>query len=212
VNARGRLGIVSLLGVSALFGGIWFATRAAVRGQLTLDLGIGRTVRPLGPMTIRIAAPREIVFDVAAAPYGTHPPRDVREHVEVLVPSEQEAEGRMRTSGLQRSAAMVLAAHRTPVGNDVAVTVETVVLERPRRIAFFLVRGPVPHVSEEFVFEGGEGDTELTYRGELGADLWALGRWWGDRVASVWEEAVRTSLEQIRDAAETRARNRPASG
>src|SRR6516225_5275448 len=40
-----------------------------VRGALTLDLGIGRRTRPLGPITLTIAAPPETVFDVIAAPY-----------------------------------------------------------------------------------------------------------------------------------------------
>ena len=180
-----------------------FGTRATIgaliRGRLTLDLGIGRSIRALGPITIDVAAPRDIVFDVAAAPYGPRPPAELRRHVEVL----------------QRSSGMVLAAHRTPVGHGDAVTVEGVVLERPRRIGFRLVRGPVPHVVEEFRFEDAEGGgTELTYEGELGTDLWAFGRAWGNRVATVWEETVRRSLDQIRDAAERRARSkaRPSAG
>ena len=175
-----------------------FGTRATIgaliRGRLTLDLGIGRSIRALGPITIDVAAPRDIVFDVAAAPYGPRPPAELRRHVEVL----------------QRSPGMVLAAHRTPVGrHEEAVTVEGVVLERPSRIGFRLVRGPVPHVVEEFRFEDAKGGgTELTYDGELGTDLWALGRAWGNRVAAVWEETVRRSLDQIRDAAERRARSK----
>lgn len=178
--------------VGALLAGAWVALRAAVRGQLTLDLGIGRSVRPLGPIEVRIKAPRDVVFDVAAAPYGPNAPRELRGHVEVL----------------QRSPGMVLAAHRTPVGRHVAVTVEGVVLERPNRIGFRLVRGPVPYVVEEFAFDEADGTTTLTYTGELGTDLWALGRMWGARVARVWEEAVRRSLEQIQEAAERRARSR----
>jgi hypothetical protein len=165
-----------------------------VRGQLTVDLGIGRSVRRLGPIAIRVAAPREVVFDVTAAPYGPHPASDLRRHVEVL----------------QRSSGMVLAAHRTPVGRVETVTVEGVVLERPSRIGFFLVRGPVPHVVEEFRFEETEDDTELTYDGELGTDLWGLGRTWGSRVAAAWEDAVRRSLDRIKDAAERRAATQAA--
>jgi hypothetical protein len=184
-------GWILLGAVGALVAGVTVAVRAAVRGQLTLDVGVGRSVRPLGPIAIRVVAPRGIVFDVAAAPYGPRAPKELRSHVDVL----------------QRSPGMVLAAHRTPAGRDIAVTVEGVVLERPERIGFRLVRGPVPHVVEEFVFDEVEGGTQLTYRGELGTDLWALGRAWGDRVAPAWEEAVRRSLEQIREAAERRARS-----
>ncbi len=43
---------------------------------LTLDTGWGRRLRPLGPLLVRIDAPREVVFDVAAAPYlSASPPR-----------------------------------------------------------------------------------------------------------------------------------------
>jgi hypothetical protein len=175
----------ALLGVAAI------SARAVIRGRLTLDLGVGRSLRPLGPMSVDVAAPRELVFDVAAAPYAERPPAELRGHVEVL----------------ERGPGMVLAAHRTPVGRTVAVTVETVVLERPERIGFRLVRGPVPHVVEEFAFEETASGTRLTYRGELGTDLWALGNVWGNRVAPIWEDAVRRSLERIREAAETRARS-----
>jgi hypothetical protein len=87
----------------------------------------------------------------------------------------------------------------------VATTVETVRFEPPSRIRFRLVRGPVPHVVEEFALEETPEGTELEYHGELGTDLWALGRWWGDRVASRWQAAVQASLESVKLEAERRA-------
>ena len=82
---------------------------------------------------------------------------------------------------LERGSDMVLAAHFTQVRGLVATTVETVRFERPSTVHFRLVRGPVPHVVEQFVLrERGDG-TELEYRGELGTDFWALGAWWGSR-------------------------------
>ena len=54
-----------------------------VRGALTLDLGIGRRVRPLGPITRTIAAPPETVFDVIAAPYLGRTPRALAGKLEV---------------------------------------------------------------------------------------------------------------------------------
>lgn len=191
---RSRLVWAAIGAAGATIVGAKAALRAAVRGQLTVDLGIGRSIRPLGPIVVTVQAPRDVVFDVAAAPYGANAPRELRKHVEVV----------------QRSPGMVLAAHRTPVGRDIAVTVEGVVLERPSRIGFHLVRGPVPHVVEEFTFDEANGATTLTYSGELGTDLWALGRSWGSRVATVWEDTVRRSLEQIRESAEGRARSRAA--
>jgi hypothetical protein len=164
---------------------------ALVRGALTVDLGIGRRVRPLGPMTFTIAAPRELVFDIIAAPYLGKTPRAMAGKLEVW----------------ERGEGMVLAAHHTPVGAGlVTTTVETVRFERPARIAFRLVRGPVPHVAETFELNESDGATTLVYEGELGTDLWALGEAWGDRVARSWEDAVRESLAGVRQEAERRAR------
>jgi hypothetical protein len=100
---------------------------------------------------------------------------------------------------------MVLAAHFTPVKCGVATTLETVRFERPERIDFRVVRGPVPHVVESFVLGETEAGTRLTWSGELGTDFWALGAWWGDRVARAWEKAVRSSLEAVVAEAERRA-------
>jgi hypothetical protein len=163
--------------------------RLLVGGKLTLDTGIGRTARRLGPIEQAIAAPRERVFDLIAAPYLGRTPRALADEITVL----------------ERSTDMVLAAHRTPVGNGlVATTVETVRFERPTTVDFRLVRGPVPHVVERFTLHDDGGATRLEYTGELGADFWGLGRWWGEQVARKWEATVRSSLERLRDEAERR--------
>ena len=159
----------------------------AVTGALTVDLGVGRRTRPLGPITLTIDAPRERVFDAAASPYADRQARAMREKVQIL----------------ERTGGMVLAAHRTPIGGRLtAVTVETVVLNPPEQIRFRLLRGPVPHVEETFAFEEATGTTRLTYTGLLGTDLWGLGQWWGDLVARTWENTVRASLDQIKAEAE----------
>jgi len=161
-----------------------------VTGRLSLDLGVGRRTRPLGPLTVEIAAPREVVYAVATAPYAERSPRALREKVVVL----------------ERSEGMVLAVHRTPVGGGlVAVTVETVTFEAPARIGFRLVRGPVPHVAETFELEETRNGTRLTYTGELGTDLGALGERWGDLVERSWVAAVRESFTTIQAEAERRA-------
>ena len=88
------------------------------------------------------------------------------------------------------------------------MTLETVRFEQPERISFRTVRGPVPEVIEQFVLtETGHG-TELRYDGTLSADLWALGRWWGDAVARRGVEAVASTLTSIK-AAERRAQPKP---
>jgi len=157
-------------------------------GALTLDVGVGRRVRPLGPVSWNIAASRELVFDVIAGPYLGRTPRALADELQVW----------------ERGSDMVLAAHFTPVRCGVATTVETVRFERPERIDFRVVRGPVPHVAESFVLDVDGDGTRLTWAGELGTDFWALGARWGDRVARAWENAVRSSLAGIVAEAERR--------
>ena len=161
-----------------------------VRGSLTLDLGLGRRLRPLGPIHVSIAAPLDTVFDVIAGPYLRRTPRAMRDKLEVL----------------ERGSDMALAAHFTPLGSRLIVkTVETVRFEPPGRVAFRLLRGPVPHLTETFELRGPDDGTELEYRGEIGTDLWALGSWWAALVAAPWERAVAQTLSSIRTEAERRA-------
>jgi hypothetical protein len=160
-----------------------------VRGSLALDLGVGRRYRPLGPLRFAIAAPREVVFDVISSPYLGRTPRALRAKLDVL----------------ERGDDFVLAAHYTYVYGLKATTVETVRFEPPERVHFRLVRGPVPHVVEQFELHEVTDGTELEYTGELGTDLWALGRIWGDAVAKTWEATVESSLDAVRNEAERRA-------
>ena len=166
--------------------------RTLASGALTLDVGIGRRTRPLGPRTWTIAAPREAVFDVLSAPYQEKTTRALREKVGVW----------------ERGSDMVLAAHHTAVGGRVTTTVETVRFDRPDRIEFRLVRGPVPHVSESFVLRETDGGTEVTWEGELGTDFGALGGWWGGLVARSWELAVSSSVRAATAEAERHSRPR----
>lgn len=162
-----------------------------VNGKLTLDTGWGRRVRPPGPFGIDVAALAETVFDVIAAPYMGRTPRAMVGKLQVL----------------DRGADMVLAEHYTPVhhGRLTAATLETVTFSRPHKIGFRLVRGPVPHITEEFTLTGHDGTTQLEYSGELGTDFAAAGHWWADRVAAAWEAAVRSSFTSIQAEAERRA-------
>ena len=169
-----------------------FAWVLVVRGSLSLDLGVGRRLRPLGPIALRIAAPREVVFDVVADPYLGRTPRALRSKLDVL----------------ERGEDVVLAAHHTPAYGLTATTVETVRFERPERVCFRLVRGPVPHVLEAFELRERGAETELVYTGELGTDLWLAGQLWGAVVARSWEAAVRSSLDGIRAEAERRTKPR----
>lgn len=161
-----------------------------VSGALSLDLGVGRRTRLLGPQVTDIQAPADEIFDVVAQPYLGRATRAMREKVQVL------------ESGTD----MVLAAHFTPVSRWLtATTVETVRFTRPGRIDFRLVRGPVPAVVESFRLSQHGPVTRLEYRGEMSTDLWGLGERWGRVVASRWEQTVAGSLASIRQEAERRA-------
>jgi hypothetical protein len=177
-----------------VFGGLVGAGAAAyglvVDGAVTIDVGLGRRARPLGPIGREIRAPRETVFDVIATPYLVKTPRAMRDKLEVL----------------ERGHDMVLAAHFTEVGmGRTATTVETVRFERPERVSFRLVRGPVPEVVETFELRTrDDGGTTLSYAGTLSTDGWSLGARWGDVVARKWEDTVRASFESIAAEAERR--------
>src|SRR5262249_3207035 len=125
-------GAMRALGLSAATAGLGvLGYRLVVSGKLTLDTGIGRTRRPLGPLAVSIAARREAVFDVIAAPYLGRTPRAIADEIEVL----------------ERGTDMVVGAHRTPVrGGPAAITVEAVRFTRPTTVDFRLLRGPVPYV------------------------------------------------------------------
>jgi hypothetical protein len=181
------------LGLRAVAAGSLLAAGGALvaRGGLTLDTGIGRRLRPLGPIALHIAAPPEVVFDVIAAPYLGRTPRAMRSKLKVI----------------ERGSDLVLAAHFTRIAPGLTVTtVETVRFERPHRISFRLVKGPVQYVVERYDLRADETGTAFQYSGELGTDLWALGSWWAGVVAPSWERTVATSLDAIRAEAERRAR------
>ena len=180
----------ALVAGSALGLGLRSVYRLLASGALTLDLGVGRRLRPLGPLVQTIRAPQDVVFDVIAAPYLGPTPRTLADKLHVR----------------ERGSDMVLAAHFTQVKCGITTTLETVRFQRPDRIDFRLVRGPVPHLVESFLLTPTDAGTELRWQGELGTDGWALGEWWGGRVAPAWTRAVQMSLHEIAAEAERRAR------
>lgn len=166
-------------------------------GRLHLDLGWGRRIHELGPIDLRIAAPRELVFEIIASPYLGRTPRE--SGIEILA----------------RNGDLVVAVHHTPVHFYTARTVEVVEFEAPARVGFRHLTGPVPHAVEEFALRDAGGGTELRYEGEIGIDFFVLGRlaarhW----VRPQWERVVREHLEDVKTRAErTESRRRArASG
>jgi len=193
-DTRGNLSALWLL--SGLTGGSLGLYALKVSGALTIDLGLGRRTRPLGPIIVAIDAPRELVFEIISAPYLGRTPRSMEDKLRVI----------------ERGKDMVLAAHYTRVRGLVVTTLETVRFSAPNRIDFRLVRGPVPYVVEHFLLHERNGQCELEYGGELGSDLWGVGEAWGRRVARVWEAAVQTSLDGVRTEAERRSGKQHTGG
>jgi uncharacterized protein YndB with AHSA1/START domain len=149
-------------------------------GRLHLDLGWGRSLHDVGPITVSIDAPRELVFDVIAAPYLGRTPRG--SGIDVIARGDD----------------LAVAAHHTRVHFYTARTVEVVEFEPPSRVRFRHLTGPVPHAVEEFRLEEAGDGTELRYEGELGIDFFVLGRiagrYW---VRPQWERVVREHLEDL---------------
>ena len=171
------------------------AYRLLAGGALTLDLDLGRRLQPLGPLEWTISAPPDLVFDIIAAPYLGRTPRALADKLQVW----------------ERGSDLVLAAHFTQVKCGTTTTLETVRFERPGRIDFRLVRGPVPHLVESFLLEPAGGATEFRWQGELGTDGWQLGELWGRIVARAWTRAVEDSVRQIALEAERRAAHNSAA-
>jgi hypothetical protein len=178
-----------------LIGGIAGMFLLLAMGRLHLDLGWGRSLHELGPIEIRIAAPRDLVFKMIREPYLGHTPRD--SGIEVLARGDD----------------LAVAIHHTKVHFYSARTVEVIKLEAPARVGFRHLTGPVPHAVEQFALEEAEGVTELHYGGEVGIDFYLLGRiagrYW---VRPQWERAVREHLQDLRQRAELLAARRQSRG
>lgn len=178
--AAGALAALLIAGSATLF--LLFAM-----GRLGLDLDWGRSLHELGPIAVEIDAPPELVFEILEAPYS----------------------GRARVEGievLERGEDLVVASHLTRVHFYTARTVEVISFERPKRIGFRHLHGPVPHALEAFELDDEGGRTRLSYGGELGIDFFVLGRIAGRRwVVPQWERVVRAHLEEVRGSAEQRA-------
>lgn len=184
----------SLLRLGAGVAGVGGVGVLVARGSLSLDLGWGRRTRRLGPIERTIAAPREVVFDVIEGPYQRTP---------------YALAGKLHV--WERGENMMLAEHFTKVGPLTASTLEVVRFERPERVTFRLVRGPVPHVVETYELGEADGRTRFVYSGVLGTDFWALGDLLASQVAPLWERAVADSLDLIAAEAERRANRRQAA-
>jgi hypothetical protein len=176
------IGVLVVLLVALLAGSLL----ALAMGRLHLDLGWGRSLHRLGPLRMRIKAPRELVYEVLSAPYL----------------------GRARSKSidvLARGESLIVASHLTKVHFYEARTVEAIDLEPPARMGFRHLTGPVPYAVEEFRLEQEGEETELHYDGELAIDFFLLGRIAGRRwVVPQWHRAVGEHLTAVKAQAEQR--------
>lgn len=180
----GRLGrAIGLAGGLTAAGYVGLST-----GVLTVDLNVGRRARPLGPLTVDIGAARAEVFDILTRPYlSQHPTPPWRDRLRVL----------------ERGGDTVLARHEAPMWAGLATrTVELLRFTAPDRVDVRLLRGPVPHVVEEFVLSDHGLTTRVEYAGELATDLWAVGALWGAVVARRRENVVAQALVAVKAEAE----------
>lgn len=178
----GVLGAIMVAGAAASF-------LLLAMGRLNLDLGWGRSMHELGPIEIRIEAPREMVFEMLREPYMGHTPK--YSGIEVLARGDE----------------IAVAAHHTKIHFYTARTVEIVEFEPLRRVGFTHLTGPVPFAVEEFALGESGASTELRYGGEIGIDFFLLGRLAGRHWARPqWEGTVREHLDDLKVRAEERAR------
>jgi hypothetical protein len=183
---------IAVLGL-LLVGGVAGGFLLLAMGRLHLDLGWGRSIHELGPIEIRVAAPRDLVFEMLREPYLGHTPR--ASGIEVLARGED----------------LAVAVHHTKVHFYTARTIEVIEFEPPARIAFRHLAGPVPYAVEEFALEEAEGATDLRYGGEVGIDFFFLGRIAGRHwVRPQWERAVRGHIDDLTRRAEVLAARREA--
>lgn len=160
---------------------------ALAMGRMSLDLGWGRSKHRLGPLEVRVEAPRELVYEILSAPYVG---RARNESIEVLA----------------RGESVVVAAHLTKVHFYEARTVEVIELDPPARMGFRHLSGPVPYAVEQFRLEADGEGTRLYYDGELGIDYFWLGRLAARRwVLPQWNQAVERHLGEVKPQAERRA-------
>jgi hypothetical protein len=165
---------------------------ALAMGRAHFDLGFGRSLHQLGPITVTIRAPRELVFEIITAPYLG---RASAPGIEVLAGSKD----------------LVVARHHTGVHFYTAQTTEVIDFTPPARVGFRHLSGPVPHALEEFALEETDAGTELRYSGELGIDFFILGRiagrYW---VRPQWERVVSVHVDDLKKRAEDKAAFRAA--
>ena len=95
----------------------------------------------------------------------------------------------------------------TKAGPLTYTTIERVTVERPRRIAFEHLEGPLEYARDEFLLHEVREGTELTHRGEFIWRRTPLVGWLGGRFFTkpLFERAMERHMGMIKETCEARA-------
>lgn len=146
----------------------------------------------LRPQTIRIDAPRELVFQMMSNFGRGRLPGDNSEASRVVC----------------REGNRIVAEFRTRAGLFTYTTLEEVRLHPPERIEFRHMEGPLAYAVEEFAFRAvAERRTDLTHSGEFAWSGFPFFGWLGGLIYTrpVFERAIAAHMDQVKSAAEARA-------
>lgn len=144
----------------------------------------------LSPQSLYIAAHRELVYQmVTAIGKGKLPGSS------------------MSSKLISKNEDTIVAEFYTKVGLVTVTTREEMKLEKPERIRYRWLKGPVKHVREEIVFnETDNGGCELAHSGEFDLKIpllgWLVGRLY---IKRQFEKIVIDHMVEIKEAAEARA-------
>ncbi len=147
-------------------------------------------IHELRPISVEIAAPQALVFEMAAATGGVLPGSPAHS-AEVL----------------ERDGDTLLVRYRTPAVITDLVMLERVRLYPPDRIEYDVLEGPMEHVRETLDFDPIEPHrTVVRYGGTVGSDRAVVGgliaRW---IAVPAYDRFMRRQLRALRIAAEARA-------
>ncbi len=144
-----------LLAVAAIL------TVGIARGRITMELGWGRSTLPLRDRRLSIQASPEVVEGLLwEAARGKVPGLTKRE----------------RTTVLEEGGDLVVNESLTDSRFGLVRSREAVRFHSGGRVTYRHLSGPLPGTEEVFELRPVQGGTELSYRGRIPVDFWALGR------------------------------------
>lgn len=144
----------------------------------------------LHPLAVEIAAPRELVFEIASAVDGKLP--NGPSHEATLV---------------ERSGDVMVVRYRLMGRRGPVELLERVTLSRPQQIDYQRLSGPLDQVSERLTFEDhGKALTIVRYSGQVGRRLPLLGPLIVRLLAvPAYQQLMYRSLRSLKETAEARA-------